>query len=328
MISNSKRGSLVKMVIAVGAIVWTAHAYGQATRTWVSGVGSDANPCSRTAPCQTFAGAITKTATSGEINCLDPGGFGGVTITKSIMIRCDYTEGGVLSAGAGVNGIVINLPAATDTVFLSGIDMNGAGSAQNGLRIVSGGIVHVRNSIIRNYRAANGLGMSIQPAGVLQLTVVGTTIDDNGSGATGGGILIQPTGAGGSARVVLRDTVLQNNSNNQLRVDTAGNTGPGISLFIENSQFIGGTNGIQIGQAAATTNVAGMITGSYIALCSGVGLDINGGSSTVLRVGTTTITGCTTGVDVGGGTINTYGNNRVDGNGADGAFTLPAIPES
>src|SRR3954466_4973295 len=78
----------------------------QATRTWVSGVGDDANPCSRTAPCKTFAGAISKTAGGGTINCLDPGGFGGVTITKSMTIDCHYTEGGVLVSGT--NAIVVN----------------------------------------------------------------------------------------------------------------------------------------------------------------------------------------------------------------------------
>ncbi len=300
-------------------------------RTWVSGVGDDANPCSRTAPCKTFAGAISKTATGGEINCLDPGGFGGLTIVKSIMVRCDYTEGGVLSAGAGVNGFVINLPAITDTVFLSGLDFNGAGNAQNGIRIVSGGIVHVQNSIIRNYRAANGLGMSVQPAGSLQLTVADTTIDDNGvSGnpGTGGGILIQPTGAGGSARVTLRDVRVQNNANNQIRIDTAGNTGAGISLFLENTQLIGGTNLLQIGQANATTTVNSMINNSYFALCSGIAIDINGGTSTRVRIGDSTITACTTAFDQASGIINTYGDNRVDGNGAVGTLTLPAIPET
>src|ERR1044072_7395304 len=86
-------------ILAIALNVLPAHA--QATRTWVSGVGDDANPCSRTAPCKTFAGAISKTATGGEINCLDPGGFGGVTITKTLSIVCNYTEGGILSAGAG-----------------------------------------------------------------------------------------------------------------------------------------------------------------------------------------------------------------------------------
>ena len=79
-------------------VLLSAPAYAQATRTWVSGVGDDVNPCSRTAPCKTYAGAISKTAAFGEINCLDPGGFGALTITKSISIVCDYTEGGVVSA--------------------------------------------------------------------------------------------------------------------------------------------------------------------------------------------------------------------------------------
>ncbi|HKR24582.1 MAG TPA: hypothetical protein VJS15_04940, partial [Allosphingosinicella sp.] len=127
-------GAAAALFVVAG---YAAPASSQATRTWVSGVGNDANPCSRTAPCKTFAGAITKTATNGEINCLDPGGFGGVTITKGLSIVCGYTEGGVLSAGAGVNGIVVNAPA-TSHVYLSGLDRHGAGSAQNGVRLIAG----------------------------------------------------------------------------------------------------------------------------------------------------------------------------------------------
>src|SRR4029079_22479 len=78
----------------------------QASRTWVSGVGDDANPCSRTAPCKTFAGAISRTATNGEINCIDPGGFGAVTVTKSITIDCLGTFGSILAAGT--NGVNVN----------------------------------------------------------------------------------------------------------------------------------------------------------------------------------------------------------------------------
>ena len=93
---TSRRSALV-LALALAALAVPTAAFGQATRTWVSGVGDDANPCSRTAPCKTFAGAISKTANGGEINCLDPGGFGGVTITKSLTIKCQYTEGGVLA---------------------------------------------------------------------------------------------------------------------------------------------------------------------------------------------------------------------------------------
>src|SRR5262249_30182754 len=105
-------------------------AYAQATRTWVSGVGSDANPCSRTAPCQTFAGAISKTAAGGEIDALDPGGFGALTIPKPITISGVGTTAGVLASG--VQGVIINItavsPPQTDTVTLRNLQINGAGT--------------------------------------------------------------------------------------------------------------------------------------------------------------------------------------------------------
>src|SRR3989442_14568108 len=97
----------------------------QASRTWVSGVGDDANPCSRTAPCKTWAGAISKTAAGGEIDALDPGGFGGVTIVKSITLDGQGVLASVLVSG--VNGIVINA-TANDVVTLRNISINGAGN--------------------------------------------------------------------------------------------------------------------------------------------------------------------------------------------------------
>src|SRR6476661_2182353 len=96
----------------LGLALATSPASAQASRTWVSGVGDDANPCSRTAPCKTFAGAISKTAAGGEINCIDPGGFGAVTITKSITIDCGGMFGSILAAltnGINVNGAGINV---------------------------------------------------------------------------------------------------------------------------------------------------------------------------------------------------------------------------
>src|ERR1700749_4196048 len=103
------RGS--RLSIALGVIVcallFAQGAHAQATRTWVSGVGDDVNPCSRTAPCKTFAGAISKTATNGIIMCMDDAGFGAVTIIKSIEINCQAHQAGVLS-GAGASGVVVN----------------------------------------------------------------------------------------------------------------------------------------------------------------------------------------------------------------------------
>src|ERR1700712_4591138 len=116
------------LALAIGLftpLLASAPAHAQATRTWVSGVGDDANPCSRTAPCKTFAGAISKTAPAGEINVLDPGGFGAVTITKSITIRSDHIEAGIVVSGT--NGIIINAGDA-DAVVLEGLDIEGLGT--------------------------------------------------------------------------------------------------------------------------------------------------------------------------------------------------------
>src|SRR5216683_7486524 len=108
-----------------------APASAQATRTWVSGVGDDVNPCSRTAPCKTFAGAISKTAVNGIIDCLDPGGFGAVTITKSIMIDCDAGPGGILTGAT--NGIVIT--GGSMTVTIRSLNIDGVGQGINGILI-------------------------------------------------------------------------------------------------------------------------------------------------------------------------------------------------
>src|SRR5215218_5374990 len=124
-----------------------APAHAQATRTWVSGVGDDANPCSRTAPCKTFAGAISKTAASGEINCLDPGGFGAVTITKAMSIVCHHTLGGILSSG--LNGVLINAGAA-DKVHLKGLEINGVNTGTNGIRFIAGSALIVEDIRIDN----------------------------------------------------------------------------------------------------------------------------------------------------------------------------------
>ena len=318
-----ERKGLVRLIIAVGAIVWTAHAYAQATRTWVSGVGDDVNPCSRTAPCKTFAGAIAKTAAGGEINCLDPGGFGAVTILKAMTINCLYTEGGMLAGG---NGVVVNA-GPTDVVYLRGLDIFGVNPPTNGVRFVAGAALHIEDSIIRRFNAANSQGVSFAPSGASRLYITNTTIADNGSGATGGGILVQPTGAGGSALVTLRNVRVQNNAFRQLRVDTTGNTGTGVNVVIEDSLFSGGNQAIQILSPAGAAPVAVMIDNATITL-AGTGLRAEGSANAVVRVADSSITQNATGVaTANGATILTYGNNRLDGNAPDGAFSGPVAPE-
>jgi hypothetical protein len=140
---------------------FSTMAYAQATRTWVSGTGDDANPCSRTAPCKTFAGAISKTAAAGEINVIDTGGFGAVTITKSISIIADHVEAGVLVSGT--NGIVINA-GVNDRIFLEGLDIEGLGTGLNGIDFLAGKELYVTRCQIRHF-IQNGVNVASSTSG-------------------------------------------------------------------------------------------------------------------------------------------------------------------
>ena len=172
------------LAVALLVVMSAGSAQAQATRTWVSGVGDDANPCSRTAPCKTFAGAISNTAPSGEINCLDPGGFGAVTITKAIIISCEFGTAGVLVQGT--NAIVVSAGVG-DVVFLKGLDIEGLGTGLNGIWFLAGKGLYVTNCIIRGF-ATNGINFAPGNANA-SLVVQDTILADN----PGGGILVAPT---------------------------------------------------------------------------------------------------------------------------------------
>lgn len=141
------------LAVAACAVGFSTVANAQ-TRTWVSGTGSDANPCSRTAPCQTFAGAFSKTATNGEISALDPGGFGTINITKSITINGDGTLAGILAAGT--TGVIVNITTnlATDKVVIRNVSINGAGTGTDGIRIIDGQEVIVDSVTIGGFTDA------------------------------------------------------------------------------------------------------------------------------------------------------------------------------
>lgn len=170
------------VVIAVAAVfmLGASPAMAQATRTWVSGVGDDVNPCSRTAPCKTFAGAISKTAAGGEIDVLDPGGFGTVTITKSLTIRAQGAIGSVLASGTV--GIVINA-GVNDKIELDGLDINGIANSANpgisGVRVLSARDVIITNTAIRNF--AN-FGVEIAATPQVRVTIDHSTLTNNGTG--------------------------------------------------------------------------------------------------------------------------------------------------
>ena len=154
-------------LMAIGAVaMWTLGTpalRAQATRTWVSGVGDDANPCSRTAPCKTFAGAISKTAAGGEINVIDPGGYGGVTITKSITINGGGSFASVLVSGT--NGIIVNV-GSTDVVTIRNVSINGVGAGLSGIKMIGAGSLFVENVDIHQF---TDKGIDFQPNGIAQL---------------------------------------------------------------------------------------------------------------------------------------------------------------
>jgi hypothetical protein len=275
-------------------------AQAQATRTWVSGVGDDVNPCSRTAPCKTFAGAISKTATSGTINVLDPGAYGAVTITKSITIDAGGMFAGVL-ATLNSSGIIVN--GAGVVVNLRGLTIEGAGSGLHGIRFLQGSALHVEDCIINGFV---GKGLDIEPTTTTTL-VVNDTIIRNNTGASAGGILLKPSGAG-SVKATFQNVLVSRNQNG-LRAETntettirsssfSGNTAVGVDAFTP-----GGNVQINLDETTVANNV------SHGIQASGVGA--------VVRISNTqVINNIGTGLVPGTGQILSFGNNRVTANTA------------
>ena len=259
----------------------SAPAHAQATRTWVSGVGDDVNPCSRTAPCKTFAGAISKTAAGGEINCLDPGGFGGVTITKAITISCEAGTAGVLVSGT--NGIIVNA-GTNDIVNLKGLDIEGVGTGLNGIRFLAGAALVVDTCVIRGFTSATGFGINFAPTTVATLHVVNSVIMKNGSASGGGGVQVAATGAGFARAMITRSVI----DRNFVGVSATG-SGP--------------TSAIQVFQTAVTHNAS-------------IGLLASGGSA-FIKVGGSAIIG--NGALATSGNVLSFLNNEIADNGTDTA---------
>ena len=307
-------------LMAVLMVAYSAPAQAQATRTWVSGVGDDANPCSRTAPCKTFAGAISKTAAGGEINCLDPGGFGAVTITKSIALICEgSTLGGVLVSGT--NGIIVNA-AASDVVTLRGLDINGLGTGLSGVSVLQAAAVHVENCLIRGFNGGStASGINFTPSGNSELTVTNSYISENGNGGAGAGIRVKPSG--GNSLLSFNRVTLANNSNG-IAADGSGTSGTVRGIVRESD--ISGNSGSGI--VTSTGSGATSILVDHASVSNnGTGLSAANGSS--ILVTDTAVTGNNIGLSTsGGGQLDTYQNNHVNSNiTSNGAFTLNVTPQ-
>ena len=292
------------MKVLTVVLLWAGLAGAQASRTWVSGVGDDANPCSHTAPCKTFAGAISKTAAGGEIDALDPAGYGAVTITKAITI--DGGGGQVASVlVSGTNGIVVQA-GPSDVVILRNLRINGIGTGINGIRFLAGKALIVENCNIFGFTTN---GIDIVTAGG-KVFVNHTSSNNNG----GAGISIQSTAT---------TQVSINHSEFELNVQGvfAGN----FSQVTADDVVASGNS--QVGFLAA--NAAGTaelnITNSTAAN-NAVGIQAGGGSNSgTVRVSLTAMHGNGNGFAVGinGSNIKSFGNN-FNSNG--GVPTAPNLP--
>jgi len=295
------------LALAIFTLTVASMAQAQATRTWVSGVGDDVNPCSRTAPCKTYAGAISKTAAGGEISTLDPGGFGAVTITKSMTINGTKGAGFGSILHSGTNGVNVNDSASGSPnsiiVRLRDLSINGAGTTTGlrGISMTSGKHLYVEDCQIYGSKSAPGRG-----------------IDINLNGAPA---------AGGAQRVMIKNTQITDMSGEGIRAANANAVG--VNVFLQGVQVSNTSTGLTL-----STNAKGLAFDSQFINHTGSAVEVLGGSlgvdlhncvlanavtglalaASTSRISGCTITGNTNGVNFVGGTLVTYGDNKTQGN--------------
>jgi hypothetical protein len=309
-----KLAMFVGLLALAAPSLFITPAQAQATRTWISGVGDDVNPCSRTAPCKTFPGAISKTAAGGEIDTLDPGGFGAVTVTKAITLANEgIGEAGILVAGT--NGITVNCSVdPTCLVVVRGLVIDGGPIGSNslaGVRFIAGG------------------AFTPSASSSTELDVTDTTITTNGQaggGATiGGGIYIAPTGTPNVKATFTRVQLL--NNTNGVRIDASSATGGTIRTTVEqvsinNSGFHGFAANVGAGATAITT----MFDNSQSTNSGGDNLVSNGATSNLYLSNSVSMGALNQGVAVANsGVITSYKNNVIAGNHNDNLAVLTLV---
>jgi hypothetical protein len=295
---NKFRLTIKLLAIATFMLAFASLTQAQATRTWVSGVGDDVNPCSRTAPCKTWAGAISKTAACGEIDALDPGGFGALTITKSITLDGTGTFASTLASGT--NGFTINV-AATDFVTIRGISINGVGTScsfgVNGINVINAGpkSVNIEDCVIAHFTT----GVSVNVTGTTELNIRNTVIREN----SGDGVAVTSTGAAKGSFV---NSSFNGNSNGV-------HAKAGARLAADQCNFAGNSsNGVLSDGSVAVADITN--SGIFNNGTNGV----NAGAGGIVRINNCDIfTNNGSGALISGGEVDTWGNNRIFSNGTD-----------
>ena len=284
--------TLVLLALALTTLAAT-DAFAQADRTYVSGVGDDANTCGRTDPCKTWAGAISKTNAGGIIVAIDPGGFGSLTITKSITIDGGTRLGGVLATST--YGITVNA-ASTDSVVLRNLSIEGALSSTYGIRILSAQSVHIEQTTIAGFTTR---GIDFNASSTSRLTILNVSIRQSNSGLEAH-----------AGHVVAERLTLQQNTNGVVV------SGPAV-VAVRNSLV----SGSQMGFAAAYDPRAFLTVENSVAMSNDWGIVASQGAT--VRVANSRITGNGTAglYNDGASYIVSMGGNAVTGNTTDGNFT-------
>jgi hypothetical protein len=304
-IMNKFRFTIKILAIATFMFAFASLTQAQATRTWVSGVGDDANPCSRTAPCKTFAGAISKTAAGGIIDALDPGGFGAVTITKSITLD-SCCIAGVLASGSNA----ININGAGAVVNLRHLDIEGVGLGVNGVSITNAASVVIEDCVIFGF-TTRGISDTRTVSGSLSMR--NTIIKQNGQS----GAVVFP-GGGATVNASFDNCSFVGNGSAGVAIE------PNVNLTVFRSVSTGNVGAGFLAEGNATANVN---LESSIASHNGQGITAN--TNAIVRVSDSQITNNGTGLNpTAGGQISSYGNNNVTANGAgNGPFNGPPITQ-
>jgi len=265
-------------------------------RTFVSGLGSDGNPCTASSPCKTFTAALALTIAGGEIYVLNSANYGPVTINKALTITSEGAVAGVLAT----SGVGITITAGTsDVVNLRGLDIDGGNSGSTGIQFSSGQSLNVQKSVVRGFA---GSGITFAPTGASTLFVSDSTVTNNRSN----GILVTSSGAASVNGALSRVTA----SGNGVGIFTNG-----ANVNVALTDTVAGNNNYGIGASASAV----MVRNSTV---SNNAIGIAADQSSIVRVGQSTVTANGTGwQSTNGGQVVSYGNNNVSGNSTDGAVT-------
>ena len=307
--------SAVAALLALGFAAVPASAAN--TRSFISANGLDTNACARTAPCRTLQTAHDNTNAGGEINMLDPAGYGPVTITKPISIVNDGVGSAGILVPSGGTGITINA-GPTDTVNLRGLIVEGAGVGATGIRFNTGASLTIENCVVRGL-TSNAIAYA--PTISSTFSVSNTFVANSANG-----IVVLPIGSNIVAKAVISRVEAHNNGNSGIFVSGALNTGTGtVNATVTDSVASNNTFGMAIITDVNLASV-GLLVVHSVAANNTVGL-ASQGSNAILRVAQSTVTGNTLGWEtITSGVVQSYGDNYIDFNTSNEAAPPAVTP--